>query len=209
MNLNIFKKNFTAKKYCNLFYTYPDGRKVYKLREDYFEKLPARKLLSIQENSNYIAFLGISKSMLEASQEKCERLSIECEMLAEKKAKHTEILVKQKELTGAIRAQRVSKSEYDNAVSTVLLSIFEMFFYFEKEPLFAKDDEYWTELKREYLNKYPTLRGFFFKSLESYLSDLKITYNNAINLAVAQTSIQELIKQLTYTNLSEDMTVLQ
>ena len=66
--------------------------------------------------------------MLEASQDKCERLSIECEILTEKKAKHAEILAKQKELTSTIQAQKISKSEYDNAISTVMLSIFEMFF---------------------------------------------------------------------------------
>jgi hypothetical protein len=39
---------------------------------------------------------------------------------------------------------------------------FEMFFYFEKEPLFVNDD-FWTEKKREYLNKYPTFAWFFFQ----------------------------------------------
>ena len=195
--LKYFKKDFTAKKYCDLFYTFHDGTKIYKIKDSYIEKLPAKKLLSIQENSNYIAFLGISKSMLEASQDKCERLSIECEILTEKKAKQAEILAKQKELTSTIQAQKISKSEYDNAISTVMLSIFEMFFYFEKEPLFV-NDEFWTEKKRELLNKYPSLRGFFFKSLESYTTDLKVTWHNATNLAVAQTSIQELIKQLAY-----------
>jgi|DEB19_MinimDraft_2_1074335.scaffolds.fasta_scaffold00304_13 hypothetical protein len=201
--LKYFKKDFTAKKYCDLFYTFPDGTKLYKIKDSYIEKLPAKKLLSIQENSNYIAFLGISKSMLEASQNKCERLSVECEILTERKAKHTEILAKQKELTSTIQAQKISKSEYDNAISTVMLSIFEMFFYFEKEPLFV-NDEFWTEKKREYLNKYPSLRVFFFKSLESYTSDLKITWDNAINLAVAQTTIQELIKQLAYTTTEDE-----
>ncbi len=201
--LKYFKKDFTAKKYCDLFYTFPDGTKIYKIKDSYIEKLPAKKLLSIQENSNYIAFLGISKSMLEASQNKCERLSVECEILTERKAKHTEILAKQKELTSTIQAQKISKSEYDNAISTVMLSIFEMFFYFEKEPLFV-NDEFWTEKKREYLNKYPSLRVFFFKSLESYTSDLKITWDNVINLAVAQTTIQELIKQLAYTTTEDE-----
>lgn len=200
--LKYFKKDFTAKKFCDLFYTFPDGTKIYKIKDSYIEKLPAKKLLSIQENSNYIAFLGISKSMLEASQDKCERLSIECEILTEKKAKHAEILAKQKELTSTIQAQKISKSEYDNAISTVMLSIFEMFFYFEKEPLFV-NDEFWTEKKRELLNKYPSLRGFFFKSLESYTTDLKVTWHNATNLAVAQTSIQELIKQLAYTTTED------
>jgi len=204
MNLNIFKRKFTAKKYCDFFYKFPDGTKIYKLKEDYFEKLPAKKLLSIQENSNYVAFLGISKSMLEASQEKIERLSIEAEILTEKRSKNAEILAKQKEVTEAIRAQKVTKTEYDNTISTILLSVFEMFFYFENEPLFASDVEFWTEKKRDYLNKYPSLRGFFFKSLESFTSDLKITYSNVINLAVAQTAIQELIKQLASTNLSDD-----
>jgi len=200
---NIFKKDFTAKKYCDLFYTFPDGTKIYKIKDSYIEKLPAKKLLSIQENSNYIAFLGISKSMLEASQDKCERLSIECEILTEKKAKHAEILAKQKELTSTIQAQKISKSEYDNSISTVMLSIFEMFFYFEKEPLFV-NDEFWTEKKRDLLNKYPSLRGFFFKSLENYTTDLKVTWHNATNLAVAQTSIQELIKQLAYTTTEDE-----
>jgi hypothetical protein len=100
--LKYFKKDFTAKKYCDLFYTFPDGTKLYKIKDSYIEKLPAKKLLSIQENSNYIAFLGISKSMLEASQNKCERLSVECEILTERKAKHTEILAKQKELTSSL-----------------------------------------------------------------------------------------------------------
>ena len=200
--LKYFKKDFTAKKFCDLFYTFPDGTKIYKIKDSYIEKLPAKKLLSIQENSNYIAFLGISKSMLEASQDKCERLSIECEILTEKKAKHAEILAKQKELTSTIQAQKISKSEYDNAISTVMLSIFEMFFYFEKEPLFV-NDEFWTEKKRELLNKYPSLRGFFFKSLENHTTDLKVTWHNATNLAVAQTSIQELIKQLVYTTTED------
>ena len=200
--LKYFKKDFTAKKYCDLFYTFPDGTKIYKIKDSYIEKLPAKKLLSIQENSNYIAFLGISKSMLEASQDKCERLSIECEIMIERKAKHTDILAKLKELTTTIQAQKISKSEYDNAISTVMLSIFEMFFYFEKEPLFV-NDEFWTEKKRELLNKYPSLRGFFFKSLENYTTDLKVTWHNATNLAVAQTSIQELIKQLVYTTTED------
>ena len=201
--LKYFKKDFTAKKYCDLFYTFPDGTKIYKIKDSYIEKLPAKKLLSIQENSNYIAFLGISKSMLEASQDKCERLSIECEILTEKKAKHAEILAKQKELTSTIQAQKISKSEYDNAISTVMLSIFEMFFYFENEPLFV-NDEFWTEKKRDLLNKYLSLCGFFFKSLDSYTTDLKVTWHNATNLAVAQTSIQELIKQLAYTTTEDE-----
>jgi len=201
--LKYFKKDFTAKKYCDLFYTFPDGTKLYKIKDSYIEKLPAKKLLSIQENSNYIAFLGISKSMLEASQNKCERLSVECEILTERKAKHTEILAKQKELTATIQAQKISKSEYDNTISTVMLSIFEMFFYFEDEPLFV-NDEFWTEKKREYLNKYPTLRGFFFKSLKNYTTGLRFTWDNAINLAVAQTSIQEFIKQLAYTTTEDE-----
>ena len=83
-----------------------------------------------------------------------------------------------------------------------MLSIFEMFFYFEKEPLFV-NDEFWTEKKRDLLNKYPSLRGFFFKSLENYTTDLKVTWHNATNLAVAQTSIQELIKQLVYTTTED------
>jgi len=202
--LKYFKKDFTAKKFCDLFYTFPDGTKIYKLKDDFVERLPAKKLLSIQENTNYIAHLGVSKSMLEYSQEKIERLSIECEILTERKAKHTEILAKQKELTSHIKAQKLTKSEYDNTISTVLISTFDMFFYFEKEPLFTNDNDFWIEKKREYLDKYPSFRGFFFKSLKSYLTDLKLTYTNVINFAVTQTSIQEFIKQLKYTNIEDE-----
>jgi hypothetical protein len=203
--LKYFKKDFTAKKYCDLFYTFPDGTKIYKLKEDYFERLPAKKLLSIQDNSNYIAFLGISKSMLEASQEKIEKLAIEIEVMIGNKAKHSELLPKQQALLQHIRAQKVSKSEYDNTISAILLSIFDMFFYFEKETLFYSD-EFYLEKKREYLDKYPSLRGFFFKSLESFMNPLKVTFENAINFAVAQSATQELIKQLAFTNTQDDKT---
>ncbi len=201
--LKYFKKDFTAKKYCDLFYTFPDGTKIYKIKDSYIEKLPAKKLLSIQENTNYIVRLGVSKSILEVSQEKIERLSIECEIMTERKAKHTEILAKQKELTGYIKAQRLSIAEDSNTTSTILLSIFEMFFYFEDEPLFV-NDEFWTEKKRDLLNKYPSLRGFFFKSLENYTTDLNITWKNVTSFAVAQTTIQEFIKQLKYTNTEDE-----
>ena len=114
-----------------------------------------------------------------------------------------EVLEKIDAQAQTIKAINLSQSEYDNTFQTILLSVFDMFFYFEKEPLFTQDNNY-TELKRDYMNKYPLLRGFFFKSLENYLTDLKITFNNAINLAVAQTSIQELIKQLSHTNIPND-----
>ena len=60
---NLFRRK---SKYGNHGCTFPDGRKLFQIKEEYFEKLPASKLRTIQENSNYRAYLGISKSTLEA-----------------------------------------------------------------------------------------------------------------------------------------------
>ena len=57
---NPFKKKIN--KYADHIFTFPNGKKLYQIKEDYFEKLPAKKLLWIQENSNYLAYLGVSKA---------------------------------------------------------------------------------------------------------------------------------------------------
>ena len=42
--LKYFKKDFTAKRYCDLFYTFPDGTKIYKISQKGYEYADSLKI---------------------------------------------------------------------------------------------------------------------------------------------------------------------
>ena len=199
---NWFKKKST--RYGNHVFTFPDGKKLYQIKEDYFEKLPAAKLRTIQENSNYIAFLGISKSTLEAGHRMIKDKIYEIGLLSQKRDK-TELNKTIEDAKKLIEGIDTTRKEYDGMNEAIMVSTFDLFYFFEGEDIFSTNEET-LELKRHYLNEYPYFRNFFFQKLNGHLSDFKITYQNCINFALAQTAIQEVVKDLSLTDISESKT---
>lgn len=200
----LFKKKDTNLKYGNHVFTFPDGRKLYQIKEDYFEKLPAAKLRTIQENSNYIAFLGISKSTLEAGHRMIKDKIYEIGLLSQKRDK-TELNKTIEDAKKLIEGIDTTRKEYDGMNEAIMVSTFDLFYFFDGEDIFRTNEET-LELKRHYLNEYPYFRNFFFQKLNGHLSDFKITYQNCINFALAQTAIQEVVKDLSLTDISESKT---
>lgn len=196
----LFKKKVS--KYGNIIFTFPDGKNVYQLKEEYFEKLPAKKLRYVQENSNYIAYLGISKSTLEVGHKMIKQTAYEISALTGKKDK-AELQKKVEDLTKLVDQIDTTRKEYDGTNETIMVSLFDLFFYFDNEDPFLWSEES-LELKRFYLNEYPYFRSFFFQQLNDYMKAYKITWQNCISFALAQTTIQEVAKELNLINIEDN-----
>lgn len=200
--LNIFKKKTC--KYGKHIFTFPNGKKLYQLKEDYFEKLPNSKLISIQENSNYIAHLGVSKTTLEAGHKMIKENAFEIKSLSRSRNK-AELEAKCDDQIKLIEQIETTRKEYDNTNEAIMVSLFDLFFFFEGENIFEKTDET-LELKRYYLNQYPYFRNFFFQKLNDYTDIYKVTFQNCIHFALAQTAIQEVVKDLSLIDIVEPKT---
>lgn len=191
-----------AKKFGMHIFTFPDGERLYQLREDYFERLPNAKLEYIQENANYIAYLGISKHTLYAAIDKIADLTEQIKSVVSLKQDPAKLIESQKKVLGYIRD---NTANYDKTQEHIIVSLFDMFFFFEDENIFAWSEEA-LEKKRHYLNEYPYFRNFFLRRLESYQTTFRVTYESAIRLAIQQTAIQEVIRDMTFTDTSETET---
>lgn len=202
MRFNIFKPKYT--KYGKHIFTFPNGKKLYQLKEDYFEKLPNSKLISIQENSNYIAHLGVSKTTLEAGHKMIKENAFEIKSLSRSRNK-AELEAKCDDQIKLIEQIETTRKEYDNTNEAIMVSLFDLFFFFEDEDIFEKTDET-LELKRYYLNQYPYFRNFFFQKLNDYTDIYKVTFQNCIHFALAQTAIQEVVKDLSLIDIVEPKT---
>jgi hypothetical protein len=149
--------------YGKVIFTFPDGRKLYQVKDEYIERLPNKKLLYIQENANYIAHLDISKATLIAGHRMIERCAGEINALAYQKNTSEKIRNKTDELVKLVHQIDITRKEYDNTNEAILLSLFDLFFFFDNENPFEWSDET-MERKRYYLNEFPIFRRFFFRS---------------------------------------------
>jgi hypothetical protein len=203
MLFNLFKKKPT--KYGTHIFTFPNGKKLFQLKEDFFAKLPNTKLISIQENSNYIAHLGVSKTTMEAGHKMIKENAYEIKILSKSRGKTSELDKKCDDQIKLIEQIETTRKEYDNTNEAIMVSLFDLFFFFENENIFEKSDET-LELKRHYLNEYPYFRNFFFQKLNDYTDIYKVTFQNCIHFALAQTAIQEIVKDLSLTSIVEPKT---
>lgn len=196
------------KRFGNHIFTFPDGQKLYQLKEDHFEKLPNVKLEYIQENTNYIAHLGVSKQTLFAAVDKTEtRLNEMSVVMKMKGYKDSQIDLARLlgEALTVIKYIKSNTAENEKIQEHILVSMFDMFFFFEGENIFEWSEEA-LEKKRFYLNEYPYFRNFFFRKLENYSTAYKDTYDNVIRYAIIQTGIQSVIQDLIFTDLQEAKT---
>lgn len=205
MNLKRLKNLFIRKsKIGNHIFTFPDGARLYQLKEEYFETVQNHKLRIIQENSNYIAHLGVSKSTLEAGIENIKKMSHEASALNSMR-KREDVTKKLDDLVKAIEFIDLTRKEYDGTQETIMVSLFDLFFYFDGENPYIQDP-ITLEKKRYYLNEYPYFRNFFFQKLNDYSEACKVTFKNSILFASAQTAIQEILKDSSLTNIKDSKT---
>lgn len=193
-----------AKKFGVHVFTFPDGARLYQLKEDYFERLPNAKLEYIQENANLLAYLGVSKYTFQAANHKALDKNHEAKALIRlKKYAEAEKVLDQQET--AIKVMDNNVLEFEKTNHTILVSLFDMFFFFEDEDVFK-----WTEealdRKSEYLSRYPYFQNFFFKRVADYQTVYNLTFANATRYAIKQTSLQEVLKDLKSTDISENVT---
>lgn len=201
--INIFKKKID--RYGTHIFTFPNGKKLYQVKEDYFEKLPAKKLLTIQENSNYIAYLGISKATLEVGLNKLKEKAYEAKSHVKDRDK-TQLEFILEEQVRLIEQMQTNRKEYDGTSEAILVSLFDLFFYFDDDDIFEFSEQS-MERKRFYLNEYPYFRSFFFQRLNAYMMAYKITLENCIHYALAQSTIQEVVRDLSLTNIKYSKTI--
>jgi len=199
----IFKKR-KANKYGKHIFTFPRGERLYQLKEEYFEKMPAKKLSYIQENSNYIAFLGVSKATLETGHRMIKDHAYQITALTEFKDKQR-IKDKCSDLVKLVDQIETTREEYDRTNEAIMVSLFDLFFFFEDENLLEWNEQT-MERKRYFLNEYPYFKSFFFQKLNDYTSVYKATFQNCINYALIQANVQEIvkdtIKELSHTDIS-------
>ena len=195
---NYFRKR-KAIKHGTMIFTFPDGERLYQLKEDYFEKLPNAKLEYIQENANYIAHLGISKYTLFSAVKKVRELQEEVKALIRLKQDPTKQIGQIDKILGYIDG---NTRDYEKTQSQVVISLFDMFFFFEDEDIFTWSEEA-LEKKKWYLDNFPYFKNFFFRKLEDYQTAYKITFESAIRYAIQQAGIQEAIKDWDFTSIKE------
>jgi len=203
--LSVFKKFINKRrsnKFGNHIFTFPDGAKLYQLKEDYFERLPNAKLEYIQENANYIAHLGISKHTLFSAVKKLKDLQEEVKALVRLKQPADKQFTNIDKILHYIDG---NIKDYEKTQQHVVVSLFDMFFFFEDEDIFTWSEEA-LEKKRNYLDEYPYFRNFFFRKLEDFQTAYKLTFDYATQYAIRQTGIQEVIKDLDFTNINEAAT---
>ena len=161
--INFLKKKFNKNlKHGTLFFTFPNGEKLYLLNESEFESIKNTKLIHIHEYANYIAHLGVSKSTLQNAISKLKMIQYEILALSEMKDK-SKLREKIQESITSIAFIDNTQREYDEISDIIMLSMFDLFFYFDGENPFVKSFEM-LEKKKYMLAQYPQFRHFFFKS---------------------------------------------
>lgn len=193
---------YRANKYGELFFTFPDGEKVYKLKEDFHERLPREKLKFIEENTNFIAQVGVSANIIKVSMVKALELNREIKAHNDSKLDASKKIDEQHTVLKFVvegTEMHMEKTE------DIMVTMFDMFFFFEGENVFEQSEED-LEKKRHYLNEYPYYKGFFLRQLEMHSGIYRNTLNSVIQYAILQTSLLEAVRAWEFTNTSEQET---
>jgi hypothetical protein len=180
-------------RYGTLEFTFPDERKLYRLKEEYFQKLPAEKILDIQANNNSIAFLGVAKDTLANAVSRIIKNSEQALTMLELDQDPTK---KIGETLTVAKYIDINVKEHERIQEHIVVSIFDMFFFFEGESYFEKTYET-MELKRHYLKTYPYFNTFFFQKVENYLTSYGLELKNCTRTALVLSTLQSMSKALT------------
>ena len=190
MKLNIFnrKKDKPIK-------VLSDGTCFYKVKEDMKHKIPAQKILNIQECMNYIALIGVDKHVYFAS---VEAIKGYCKKAIDEN-KVSEVLNIQTVCDNLEKG--VSKQMYSiNDVSVMLL---DAFFYLDGEDPFVYD--YNTYLKKKSIaEKYPIEMNFFFQNHKDIFNNYGSILNGAIQISALQSALINEVRESMFSNTSKE-----
>lgn len=190
--LTIFNRNFIKGE---LFFTFPDGKKLFRVKDSDLLKLPAKQFLNIQENSNYLGFLGVTKQNLQISVKNLDERFTKIEQ----SQNLDEIKAINLECQKVTEFLRINTSEFDRISDAIALNLFDLFFYFQGENPIERNFES-LERKRYYLDTYPYFKVFFFQEVRKYYKDFTPSLLNYIDFALFQMEIFNKINSLTPLN---------
>jgi len=193
--MHIFKRNFIKGE---LFFTFPDGKKLFRVKDSDLLKLPAKQFLNIQENSNYLGFLGVTKQNLQISVKNLDERFAKIEQ----SQNIEEINVIISECKKVTEFLKINTSEFDRASDAIALNLFDLFFYFQGENPIERSFES-MELKKYYLDTYPYFKVFFFQEVQKYYKDFAPSLLNYIDFALFQMDIFTKINSLNHINMQQ------
>ncbi len=194
-----FRKKISAITKGDLIFTFPNGEKLYLLKDDYLVRLPNEKYQMIQENQNYLAFLGLTKTNLIAMNKKLTELSEQLKI---------EVQVAKRGISNLQNIENISKSieeislfapkqlgEFDRANELLITNTFDFYFFFEDEDPLIKNEQT-LERKRFYLKEYPFFNGFFLQILKKNKKISQDTYSESIQFVLMSATLEEIKEQM-------------
>lgn len=183
----VFKKKQQAE------HTFKGGVAIYKVRDEDMAKVPAKKILDIQEHINYIALLGVDKHRYRAYLDKVVELCKEA--IDGKKSSLADII----SLTDNVR---MGMLEHQDKIAEINIMMFDAFFYLDGEDYTKVDVDAYIK-KKNLLNSDPISAAFFFQKHKSIFTNYGIILNGAIQVAALQAALVSEIKAQIFSNTSE------
>ena len=174
----IFKKKRQAE------HTFKGGVAIYKVRDEDMAKVPAKKILDIQEHVNYIALLGVDKHRYQAYLNKVVELCKEA--IDGKKSSLADII----SLTDNVR---IGMLEHQDKIAEINIMMFDAFFYLDGEDYTKIDGDAYIK-KKNLLNSDPISAAFFFQNHKNIFTNYGIILNGAIQVAALQAALVSEIK---------------
>lgn len=199
-------KFIQSKYYGEQKFKFPDGKKLYLIKDNYLHKLSAKLYQDIQENHNYLSYLGVSKTNFVASHENIDKYSAELELELDignrTKFDYNKLKSINKKIRDAVIFNKKQYKEFDNANEILMLNVFDLYYFFEDENPFKKNAET-LERKRYYLDKYPYFKGFFLQELKKNKNYCNDTWNELTQFVLSRATLMAIKEELTYSNLAE------
>ena len=174
----LFKKKQQAE------HTFKGGVAIYKVRDEDMAKVPAKKILDIQEHINYIALLGVDKHRYQAYLNKVVELCKEA--IDGKKSSIADII----SLTDNVR---IGMLEHQDKIAEINIMMFDAFFYLDGEDYTKIDGDAYIK-KKNLLNSDPISAAFFFQNHKNIFTNYGIILNGAIQVAALQAALVSEIK---------------
>lgn len=176
-------------RFGELVFTFPNGKKLYTIKDNSLHKIPAKNYNQLQENHNYLAFLGATKANIIANNK----------LIADYCSRGLKGENTYESINKLIGTRDIFLTEYDSAIERLVLNTFDAFFFFENENPFETNEAKRAktlELKRKYLNDYPYFNSFFFQLVKKRYKNLLDIWSESIDFALAQITLSQMIKEM-------------
>lgn len=182
------------KKKENPIFNFKDGTPIYQVLEEDLAKVPAQKILDIQEHLNYIALIGVDKYKYKGYLSKVKELALEA---IDGKASSIATIIS---LTDNIE---MGLETHINKIQEINVMMFDTFYYLEGED-YTKSDRRYFEKKRNLLESDPITASFFFQNHKDIFTHYGNILNGAIQVAALQTALIKELKEKIYSDISKE-----